>query len=90
MGRVKYPAELWEEFYAVQRKSWTFVVPMILALAFGGITQPTFKHFGSDWVLLAVLVLLIATAWIFWLRYFRALMAVWRRMRAYSRASRTP
>lgn len=88
MGRTKYPVELWDEFYAVQRKSWSFVVPMIAALAFGGITQPSFKHLDADWPLLAVLGLLVADAWIYWLRHVRALLAVWRRMRAFRRANR--
>jgi hypothetical protein len=90
MGRTKYPPELWDEFYAAQGKSWSFIVPMIVALVFGGITKPTFKHFSSDWPLLAVLLVLVAIACVYWFRYFRALMEVVRHARAHRRANRTP
>ncbi|HZC69970.1 MAG TPA: hypothetical protein VE442_04705 [Jatrophihabitans sp.] len=89
MGRPKYPADLWDEFYAAQRRSWSFIVPMIVALALGGITKPTFKHFSSDWPILAVLAVVVAVAWIFCVRYVRALIAVARRARAYRRANPT-
>jgi hypothetical protein len=45
VARTQYPAEIWDQFYAAQRRSWPFVVPMIAALVLGGITRPSVKHF---------------------------------------------